>query len=190
MGIEWISVILLVVICIVSVYTDYSKGLILNRFLFVLGIPAIIVHIIAGFILENTSLWSNMIVSMLGVILSFVLFYMKIWAGGDSKLYAIIVLATPWSLLSRTVWGISYVFIIPIFAFAFGFIYLIVESLFKIIKDHGTWKDLFKSTAKGLLQYAKYLVAIVFFDHLLGLLFERIHLTLSTWLLILINLLI
>ena len=76
-------------ILIIGTYTDLKYGIIPNKLIF----PCILVGIVCKiFSSISINLLSDII---LASVISLILFYLKIWAGGDCKLYLAIILLMP-----------------------------------------------------------------------------------------------
>ena len=188
MGIEWINVILLGVLCVACIYTDRKYGYIFNRYLLALGIPAAAVHVLTAVLHSPENLWFCLEMTILAISVSLFLYTMKIWAGGDCKLYAVIALSTPWPIVEKTFWNISYLLLIPVFAFAFGYIFLIVESVRRYIQERQYTKDVLRQTLGGLFRYIQYFIAISFFNYVIVYVTNTcMGIQVSSWVHILVN---
>lgn len=101
----------ILIILIIGTYTDLKYGIIPNK---LVG-PVIII----GFIYKLFFSFSIdlLITIFITCFISLFLFFMKIWAGGDCKLYLAIILLIPDILVESSFYGISYIIWIPILAF-------------------------------------------------------------------------
>ena len=164
MNIDYIIVILLLLLCIFSIYTDIKEGLIYNRYLIWIGSVAIGLHVVSLFLKGENAWQENLLLAVLGTVVSLILYYTKIWAGGDCKLYMIIALAMPWKIADKSIYGISLILSVPILAFLFGYLYLIVDFLRagKSLEKEER-RRIAKRAGKEFVEYLKYYVAILFF---------------------------
>ncbi len=164
MNIDYIIVMLLLFLCILSIYTDLKEGLIYNKYLIGIGSVAIGLHVVSFFLESGNGWQENLLLAVAGTAFSFFLYYTKIWAGGDCKFYMIIALATPWKIADKSVYGISLILYVPVLAFLFGYLYLIVDS---VREGSSLGKEerrrIGKRAGKEFIEYLKYYVAILFF---------------------------
>ena len=124
---------------------------------------------------------------MLASIVSLILFYLKIWAGGDCKLYLAIILLMPNSIIESTFYGISYIVWIPILAFLIGYFYIIGDSFYQKLKQHKKNNNLHTKAKNDFIRYIKYYVVIIFINYCMNNLFKYLNIQLNTWMYMIIS---
>ncbi|SNU06185.1 hypothetical protein SAMN06297422_10673 [Lachnospiraceae bacterium] len=163
---EVLSIILLILLCSISIYTDYKKGLIYNRVLLIIGIPLIVLNFVSIFIDRPEKLTKYILLVLISIGISIFLYMFKIWAGGDFKLFSVIILGMPYSYVLKSINDLSYIFIVLLFSFSFGYIFLIGESLVHMIKEKRSAKSIVLSSLVEFKNYLKIYVCILFFNHI------------------------
>ena len=185
---EIANILLTVLLCSICIYTDYKNGLIYNIILLIFGIPILITNGLSLYFNPPYSYVEYVFHVILAIFISVVLYCAKIWAGGDLKLYIIIILGMPASIVLKQVINIHYIYIIPMLAFSLGYIYLIIESIIHMILVKSSIKKLFSNSVKNIFNYFKMYVCILFFNHIITFIFEGIlNLHLYLWLQVFIN---
>lgn len=163
---------LILVILIIGTYMDLKYGIIPNK----LVVPFILI----GFIYKL--FFSFSINLLIACFISLFLFYMKIWAGGDCKLYLAIILLMPNTLVESSFYGISLVVWIPILAFLMGYFYVIGDSFYQKIKQHKKSNDLKVKTRNDFIRYLKYYVVVIFLSYCLNVLVSYLNIHINMWL--------
>lgn len=172
---------LILVILVIGTCTDLKYGIIPNKLIF----PCIIFGIIYKIF---SSISINLLGSiMLASIVSLILFYLKIWAGGDCKLYLAIILLMPNSIIESTFYGISYIVWIPILAFLIGYFYIIGDSFYQKLKQHKKNNNLHTKAKNDFIRYIKYYVVIIFINYCMNNLFKYLNIQLNTWMYMIIS---
>ena len=172
---------LILVILIIGTYTDLKYGIIPNKLIF----PCIIFGVIYKLF---TSISINLLGSIvLASVVSLILFYLKIWAGGDCKLYLAIILLMPNSIIESTFYGISYIVWIPILAFLIGYFYIIGDSFYQKLKQHKKNNNLHTKAKNDFIRYIKYYVVIIFINYCMNNLFKYLNIQLNTWMYMIIS---
>jgi len=151
----------LIVEGIVCSFSDIRANKISNKNI-VIGMSAAVLCNIVYFILAGTeNLLSFLINVAAAVVVSFLMYALHIWAGGDVKLFVLFSLLIPADLLKQKT-PISTVTIF-ITAFSLAFIYLLLESLFMLIKKEKIpFKSTFKFSAKSFLNCMFFITATQF----------------------------
>lgn len=168
-------------ILVIGTCTDLKYGIIPNKLIF----PCIIFGIIYKIF---SSISINLLGSiMLASIVSLILFYLKIWAGGDCKLYLAIILLMPNSIIESTFYGISYIVWIPILAFLIGYFYIIGDSFYQKLKQHKKNNNLHTKAKNDFIRYIKYYVVIIFINYCMNNLFKYLNIQLNTWMYMIIS---
>lgn len=191
MSIDYITEATILVICLISIFTDLKYGIIRNVHLLIFGTIAIGLNIISSFcnkdIEKSEYLWSVII----SIIISLILYFTKIWAGGDCKLYLVIVLSMPYCIVSKQTYGVSWIIFVPIIAFFVGYLFIIVDSiLHKIRKRENKDKkeNILKKSLVGFIRYLKYYLAIILINRILSMIYVGLNITIvNQWIALIIN---
>ncbi len=167
---------LILIVLIIGTYTDLKYGIISNKLL----VPFIII----GFFYKLCfSLSINLFkIILFAIFISLFLFYMKIWAGGDCKLYLTIILLMPNYFIESSFSGISFIIWIPIFAFLIGYIYIIGDSFYQKIKQHKENNNLKSKVKNDFIRYLKYYIVIILISYCLSILMSYVNLQVNMWL--------
>ncbi len=137
MFIEYILIGMVLALCSVSGITDILNGKVYNRVLKGFLIASTVIVII--YYMERGILFWPWIVNLLScVFVSWMLYYLKIWGAGDAKLWMVITFLFPFSVYSRRDYEIFPCFRILMVTFVVAYIYVIAETLIKIIRN-GKW---------------------------------------------------
>lgn len=168
-----IYIILFFTLTVGSCYTDIVYGKIYNKFLFSIGMPLVIINGILTYIGDYKYIYKYLIIVAIVIILSLMMFYLNVWAGGDTKLLIIMALAIPYRVVNMSFLGISLLFYIPILTFLFAYIFIIGDSIReriisqkKIVKE-----DFIKKVSYILVKYIKIYFVIVLINYLCDLVF-------------------
>ena len=165
MFIDVIKIVALLICCSIAARSDLREGTISNQLVF----PFIIIGVLLDLIsIALSSFWEMQLFAINGgslIIIAFLLYFLKIWAGGDCKLLVVVALLYPSALYWRfdstplTLWYSLG------FMFGIGFIYLIVESIILSIRDKRKF-----FTSDGLISFklaiAQYVRSLVFMSAL------------------------
>lgn len=143
MGIDIICEIVLyslsLLIAIYSSYTDIKYHVVKNKALlccFVLAIPFILIY----YLYCNRMMIGKYVINVIVCsFISLLLYHLKIWGGGDSKLFILIVLCIPARLYYFNYNNLP-LLEFPIFVFSFGYLYLFAESMYLYFKKHQSLK--------------------------------------------------
>lgn len=206
MSIDYVIVGILLGLCLVCSYTDLKDGVIRNKYLVTLGTAAILLNAVSLWLHQSRGsrelMWQQYL-SMLaiGAAAALILYAVKIWAGGDCKLYLAVTLALPYDITVRTFLGIGFGLYIPILAFLFGYLYIIFDSVIRGIRNKkqdpgGSEQNterisVFKRSASGFVVYLKYYVAMAFVNSMIVFAVEWLGISWADqWMLLLLNILI
>lgn len=167
---------LILIILMIGTYTDLNYGIIPNK---LVG-PFIII----GFIYKLFFSFSIdlLITIFIACFISLFLFFMKIWAGGDCKLYLAMILLMPDCFVESSFYGISYIIWIPILAFLIGYFYVIGDSFFQKIKQHKKSNDLKVKVKNDFIRYLKYYIVIIFLSYCMNVFINYLNLQINMWL--------
>lgn len=158
----------LIICCILATKTDLQHGTISNKLVVVFGIMGILLDVISIFVSspdENILFLQN---ALSLIVISFILYFLKIWAGGDCKLLIVVALLFPSSLywrLSLTQFTLWYTLG---FMFGTGLLYLMTESIILWLREEreGFLKDFFWRFIVSIKYYVKALVFLSGFSHI------------------------
>lgn len=122
----------MILIGIYSSYYDFKKGIIPNIAI-IIGVicsiagnsAVIIINGISGFPMFLFNLFS-------AIAIAFLMYVLRIWAGGDVKLFVLFAALTPTVLLKQNI-PLPEV-IVYVIVFSLAFIYILIQSIFFIIK--------------------------------------------------------
>lgn len=117
---------------------DIRKGIIPNSVI-IIGASGAIIGNIAYYIVAGVELLPTFLLHIVSAIVIAVLMYvLKIWAGGDVKLFSVLATLIPASYLKQII-PIPAIFIFSI-VFSLAFIYLMVQSIVFLIRREKTYK--------------------------------------------------
>lgn len=158
----------LILCCVLATVSDIRAGIISNKLTATFGIIGLALDAIT--ICISPSYENRLFLLNAGsiIIISFALYFLHIWAGGDCKLLAVIALLFPPELYWRfdstefTLW-----YAIGLM-FGIGFIYIFVESIVLwIVNDKGKWSsDSLKAFKRTLFPYIKAIIYISALSHI------------------------
>ena len=157
MVIEILLFALIAGLCVQTSYTDLKGGIIYNRWVLFMGIAAAVMNAIntlASGIMPK-QLLEYIITIGIAILLSLLLYHLRLWAGGDCKLYIALALAVPYEMVLTDINGIRFLFLVPAVSFLFAYLYILFESMFYGIAGKG------RSKSGGLkhtgMQFVRYL---------------------------------
>lgn len=202
MIIENIVIVLILVLCAFESISDLRTGLIKNKDLILFGAAPLILNMIDNLLQHRLISWYYWLVTAGGVAAAILLYALHVWAGGDSKLFAILALAFPFDIGQRNLYHIPLLFFIPILSFLYGYIYLIIDRLRlqlankdkpaikKMMQEEeaGAKKNTVKMFLQYLMNYLKYYVTMAFFSSAVFWVMNRLNLpTVNVTLIVLIQ---
>lgn len=137
MGIDLVCEIVLysvsLTVAIYSSYTDIKNHIVSNKVLsgaLLISVPFLFVY----YLYCNRMMIGKYAVNVLAcIIISLLLYHLKIWGGGDSKLFILIPICIPARLYYFN-YNTFPLIELPIFVFSFGYIYILIESIILCIK--------------------------------------------------------
>ena len=168
---DWIDIVKSVIMIIgsgIAAFSDMKHNKIKNNLVFPLFLISVVLNIIQYFIYNQLELLSFAMNTGIVCTISLLLYFLKVWAGGDSKLLIVITLLYPiscyWTIHNSS---IPLVYMVGIM-FSIGFVYLLVESLFFFIQEKNTLalKDTGKIFLTSLFRYLITLIYISTFSHI------------------------
>lgn len=133
----WMEVIYLLVmlsLCALVIKSDLSEGMVYNKTLLIYGIVAVVLDVVYYGFFQHEMLISFAINCLVVSITALILFYTHCFAGGDCKLLMILVLLFPANCYMT--YGNSLITMVFTIGFAvfYGYIYLLIESIYLLIK--------------------------------------------------------
>jgi preflagellin peptidase FlaK len=170
MILEIILLLLIILTCLYASITDIKYSVILNRYLIAVATMGVIIDVI--YYLKYSYLLPIFIFNFaLAIVSSIILYASHIWAAGDSKLLIVLGLLIP---ARYTIYDNGYLFeiLIPIYAFAVSFVYLIIDTAYMQIKTKRSLpidniKKQFKSYINRLIINCIYIITIVKIENVL-----------------------
>lgn len=191
MNIDYIIIFLIILNCIINSYTDLREGVVRNRILFTVGTLTAFLNIISLYTNWNILSKTYIIQILISMIIALLLYFFKIWAGGDCKFYIFIVISTPCFIVNTFFLGISMIIYIPILAFILGYMYIIVDSLVQKAKKQTKEANLIKKSFLGFVWYLKYFVSIIFINGMITAICIQFNIIIDSYfLLLMINVVI
>lgn len=113
--------------CCITTFSDIKFGKIHNKIVILYGSIPVALNLIKMFVAGG---WLDYSVNaLIVIIIAILLYYFRVWAGGDCKMMIFIALSTPIELYwnaSRPGYTFWYVYI---FIFSIGFLYLCVDNI-------------------------------------------------------------
>lgn len=131
----------MILLCTIASFTDFKFGKVFNKHLLIflaIGLLVNIMYISYALIAKQIDFQICMRYALniiIGAIISYFMYYNKIWAAGDAKMYFVILFLVPYNLLIYKSINIFPGFILLSLIFSIGFIFLIGETLFQLAKD-------------------------------------------------------
>lgn len=158
------ATILAIILGIITSITDIKENRISNKTLLIFGIAGTALTI-AQYVLKTNIIWNAYFVNLtLVIVFSLVLYFLHIWAAGDSKLLSVLGILIPANycmLAGKLVpWGV----IVVALSFVVSFAYLLIESIWLFINHKGefSFKNVTKNTKQFLIAYVRNIIYISF----------------------------
>ncbi len=133
--IDILLIINLLVLCIVSSVLDIKKQIVPNVLVGSSIATGLILQLVSYGFIVHENLFYHIVSVAGGIILSVLMYALNIWAAGDSKLLIGIIISLPAKYLQLDSYlsfqSVSIVF----YSFAIAFLFLIMESLLKRVRD-------------------------------------------------------
>ncbi len=129
----YIQTLIAIALGVVSSITDFKNKKIYNKNIIIaVGLSGLTYLI---FFKQIENLQSYLINLIISIIISFIFFYLKIWAAGDAKLFLAIVFMIPFELYEVSDKNIFPALILLIMMFSIAFIYVVFETFYLWGKD-------------------------------------------------------
>lgn len=159
---------LLIVLSIISSYTDIKTGLIKNKMVLGFSVLGVLINIIGILLTEYLPIYS-LIKMILISLISLLMYIIHVWAAGDSKLLFCISLLIPYSDTSNI---FDTLFVVYGNIFVIGFIFLIFDSIDQTIKERRKI-DIFKIYQQTLKNWFINISYILIVDILINVLIRN-----------------
>ena len=124
-----------IILGIVSSRTDFKEMKIYNKNIKRFLLISCIIYVLFFKQIEFMFIKEHTINLTVSILISFLLFYFKIWAAGDAKLFIAIVFMIPYSIYGNNPKNIFPAIYLLIMIFSSAFIYVVIESFYLWIKD-------------------------------------------------------
>ncbi len=131
----YIQSIIAIILGIISSITDFKNKKIYNKNIILAVIVSIFTYAVLWNQIELIYIKSYLINLGIGVVISFLFFYFKIWAAGDAKLFLAIVIMIPYELYEVETNNVFPGLYLLIMIFSVAFIYVFFETVYLWIKD-------------------------------------------------------
>lgn len=171
---------------ILSAVTDIKHGKIFNKYIIVFMSAAMILDCVEWFTFDKSYLFHQLANILICILISLVLYFFHIWAGGDAKLMIAVSLLIPYDLYINTKllqFNLIYIFV---FSFIFSYIYLIADTISGFIKGKVHADNIKKTALKSVIDYLSCVLYIIFFDQIFQKLLPQFFEDYA-WILLIIN---
>ena len=183
-----ISVIIAVMLCIVSSVTDIRKGIVPNRFVLVAGCLGALINILNWWIIDAS--YIDLQLANIGVVwlISGLLYFFHIWAGGDCKLMMSLAVILPYKYYAPVMRDSVTLISVLAFTFIISYGYLIVDSIIYAKKNKRVIEKnkLVDGIKKFLVRWITCISYITLADQLLLMAFKPLIIRFG-WLLSVVN---
>lgn len=150
---ELIYLLIMISLCVVVIKSDLFEGMVYNKTLLIYGVIAVALDIVYYGFFQREMVIPFLINSLVVSITALILFYTHCFAGGDCKLLMILVLLFPANCYMT--YGNSLITMVFTIGFAvfYGYIYLLVSSLYLLIKKKNSMSKFY--VRNSLFVFAK-----------------------------------
>ncbi len=131
----YIQSIIAIVLGIISSVTDLKNKKIYNKNIILAVIISILIYVIFWNQVEVQYIKNYLINLGIGIVISFLFFYFRIWAAGDAKLFLAIIMMIPYELYEVESDNVFPALYLLIMIFGVAFIYVAIETVYLWIKD-------------------------------------------------------
>lgn len=140
--------------------SDFKINKIFNEEIFIGFIIAIIINFLYYGVFNSSEFHHYISNIIFGIVCSFSMYFLNLWAGGDTKLFILLSLFIPSKYYYNS--GVISIVIIFILIFSISFIYIFIETIVFIYKK----KKIFESKTslknlKGIIQYLLFISGII-----------------------------
>lgn len=152
-----ILIFIIIISGITSSYTDIRSGKIYNKYLIMFFVFGMIFQMVYLSNLNSAVVKSYLTNLVAAVFFSVIIYYFKIWAAGDAKLFILIISLMPMEIYKANSKNIFPGFSVIMTIFLCGFSYLILESLFLYVRHKFLCieeKDMKKVSLKAVKEIA------------------------------------
>lgn len=131
----YIQSIIAIILGIVSSITDFKNKKIYNKNILIAVGLSVLTYIIFLKQIEIAYIKNYTINLVISIVISFLFFYLKIWAAGDAKLFLAIVFMIPFEIYEVETKNLFPALILLIMIFSIAFLYVVLETCYLWIKD-------------------------------------------------------
>jgi len=131
MIIEYIIFGILLLVCVLSIYFDFKENRIPNKLILIFIVISIILQTICIVRFYEINLLHYGWCILASFVISLWFYVLKIWAGGDTKLFFLLSLLVPVSVYNAG--GYGSIIAIVIIIYSLSFIYIALESMFLVL---------------------------------------------------------
>ena len=159
---EYILLLEFLVVGVVSIVYDYREYRVPNRLVAVSLLITVILRVVDFVCSEGDGIGLFMIQILIAVICSVYMYILKIWGGGDTKLFILLSLMIPCPVYEAV--GYASLFYVLIYVYSIAFIYILIESVvlsFREEREAAQKKGMFRGL--GIRQLALMLFDWAFF---------------------------
>lgn len=187
MNIELISLAMTLTFSLLCTFKDLKDGIVKNAIFKYLGLPLALLNLV-NIYFNGTANWPDYgLFLAVGAIISLLLFYTHIWAGADCKFYGVVIVMLPYNIVVGQIYGLSNIVVIPMLAFLYGYIYILVESIWEFAR-HKKQVTVWTSIKKDFLRYLKTYFLLVLINGVLGIgAMKLLHLVIPNVLLLVLD---
>ena len=124
---------LIILVCLISSFSDCSTKKIYNKNLLIFLILSSITYLILFNFIKFDNIYLYLINLFISTIVSYLFYYYKIWAAGDAKLFILVIYMIPYSVYkisNKMIFPALYIIMI---IFSVAFLCIIIESLYLVI---------------------------------------------------------
>ena len=163
-----IKVLLLLLLCSHASYSDCKFNIIENKWIVIFLLSGLTISIPEYIIFHTDIVYRVINIAVINVI-SILLYLMRIWSGGDSKLVAVISILVPYNFFLPFIRNYFCLSFILVFAFGISFLALIVDSIIvrAKTKESVNKKRVIHSFARFIYRYFVTLVYITLVNEII-----------------------
>lgn len=131
----YIQSIIAIALGVVSSITDFKNKKIYNKNIIWAIAISIFTYLVLWKQIEIIYIKNYIINLGISIVISFLFFYLKIWAAGDAKLFIAIVFMIPYEIYEVKVKNVFPALYLLIIIFSIAFFYIVIETIYLWIKD-------------------------------------------------------
>ena len=132
--IEYILLIEFLVVGIISVIYDFKTYRVPNLMVLYAFIITIALQVVYYIQMSGEGLFLYLLEVVAACICSFFMYFLKIWGGGDTKLFVVLAMMVPYQVYIKD--SYASVFYILIYVYSLAFVYIVLESIYLSTKGN------------------------------------------------------